>query len=152
MKALQLAPASMKVDIRIFVTRANGSILAASESAASADSDSMISDGHEKKEDFSDLLSHSAVRVIDGRPDLGAILGQEAEETFNGRMSVSGQCLQISAFFTPSCLPSCFFAVCGSQTIASAVRKGVQFSVAGMTSVMRGSPSVTLHVESFGYA
>lgn len=91
MKALQLIPASLKVDIRIFVTGANGSILTASESVTSFDSYSTNSDGHEKKEGISDLLAHSAVRLIDGRPDLDAILGQEAEETFNGRMSVSGQ-------------------------------------------------------------
>jgi hypothetical protein len=43
-------------------------------------------------------------------------------------------------------------AVCGSQAIASATRAALRFPVSSPANVLRGGPSVTLHVESFGYA
>jgi ferric-chelate reductase len=42
--------------------------------------------------------------------------------------------------------------VCGSQTIVRSVRGALQFPVCSPLSVANGGPSVTLHIESFGYA
>ncbi|KAF7964757.1 hypothetical protein HWV62_3260 [Athelia sp. TMB] len=130
LKAAQLAPPSLKVEIRIFVTGPNRSVPGMNRSGSFDDDSITGGSENEKKDSLSEVLAHSAVTVAEGRPELGALLRQEAEAT-TGRMSVD---------------------VCGSQAIASAVRQGVRFGVAGATSIMRGNPSVTLHVESFGYA
>lgn len=45
---------------------------------------------NEKKDSLSEVLTHAAVAVAEGRPELGALLRQEAEAT-SGRMSVSGE-------------------------------------------------------------
>lgn len=83
LKAIQLAPASLKVDVRIFVT--GGSI------TGSFDGESMSSGTEsQKKDNISDLLAHSAVTLCEGRPDISTILREEAEST-SGRMSVSGE-------------------------------------------------------------
>ncbi|KAF7985874.1 hypothetical protein HWV62_43742 [Athelia sp. TMB] len=130
LKAAQLAPSSLQVEIRIYVTSANGSASEMSRSGSRGEDSLNGGSDREKQDDLSKILAHPAVKVAEGRPDLGVLLREEAEAT-SGRMSVS---------------------VCGSQAIASAVRQGVRFGVAGATSIMRGNPSVTLHVESFGYA
>ncbi|KAH7890605.1 FAD-binding domain-containing protein [Phlebopus sp. FC_14] len=65
-----------------------------------------------------------------GRPDVGVILREEMERT-SGRMSVN---------------------VCGSQSLARSVRGALCVSGSGVWNVLRGGPSVTLCVESFGYA
>jgi len=130
LEAAQLAPSSLKVKIRIYATGVNRSIPKMSRSG-SFDDDSMNGESdNEKKDSLSNVLAHPSVSVTEGRPDIASLLRQEAEGT-SERMSVS---------------------VCGSQAIASAVRQSVRFDVAGMSSIMRGSPSITLHVESFGYA
>ncbi|KAF9238223.1 hypothetical protein BU15DRAFT_88459 [Melanogaster broomeanus] len=76
------------------------------------------------------ILSASWITMSSGRPDLKAILREEVNGAV-GRMSVS---------------------VCGSQGLAGSVRHALRFPVSGMHSILRGGPSVTLYVESFGYA
>ncbi|THU89202.1 iron reductase [Dendrothele bispora CBS 962.96] len=73
----------------------------------------------------------AGLKVSLGRPSLDNILKAETEEARGGSMCV---------------------AVCGSESIAGTVRRTLGFSVAGPTSIMRGSASITLLVESFGYA
>ncbi|KAG9309648.1 putative ferric reductase [Chiua virens] len=70
------------------------------------------------------------VRFESGRADVKAILQGEVS-TATGSMSVM---------------------VCGSQSLARSVRRALRFPVSGPSSILRGGPSVTLHVESFGYA
>ncbi|OJA15479.1 hypothetical protein AZE42_06345 [Rhizopogon vesiculosus] len=130
MKAVELAPRSLAVSIRIFIT---GRL-------PTAESESVLSSPIEKKHrehivtqnvSFSSLsLTPHDVKMENGRPNLGALLKEEASTT-SGRMSVS---------------------VCGSQGIARAVRHALRFPLSRPSTIFNGGPSVTLHVESFGYA
>lgn len=42
--------------------------------------------------------------------------------------------------------------VCGSQSIAAAVKDALGFSISNPFAIMKGGPSITLHTEAFGYA
>jgi len=42
--------------------------------------------------------------------------------------------------------------VCGSQAIVRSVRGALSFPVSSPLSVANGGPSITLHIEAFGYA
>ncbi|KAG2057927.1 hypothetical protein BDR06DRAFT_987850 [Suillus hirtellus] len=128
--AVQLAPPSLAVSIRIFIT-----------APSSREDDSSISSSTEKKSNPKHMvirknslsmsfLSLRGVRTENRRADLDALLKEEVDVT-SGRMSVG---------------------VCGSQGIARAVRHALRFPVSGPSSILSGGPSVTLHVESFGYA
>jgi len=82
------------------------------------------------KESSHDWMTPPSVRLENGRPDLKSILRGEVN-TATGSMSVT---------------------VCGSQSLARTVRRALRFPVSGPYSILSGGPSVTLHVESFGYA
>ncbi|EGN94560.1 hypothetical protein SERLA73DRAFT_62268 [Serpula lacrymans var. lacrymans S7.3] len=90
--------------------------------------DHTVPEHSEKHQDS--IFNMAAVKVQHGRADLDELLKEEVGIT-TGRMSVS---------------------VCGSQAIARAVRHALRFPVSGPSSILKGGPSVTLHVESFGYA
>lgn len=85
LKAIELAPPSLKVDIRIYVT-------GRAVTRGSSDDGESISSGSdsEKKEELANVLAHSSVSLFERRPDIGTILREEAEGT-NGRMSVTGE-------------------------------------------------------------
>ncbi|KAG1894707.1 ferric reductase NAD binding domain-containing protein [Suillus fuscotomentosus] len=128
--AVQLAPPSLAVSIRIFIT-----------ASSSREDHSSISSSTEKKSNPEHMvvrknslslsfLSLRGVKTENRRADLDALLKEEVNVT-SGRMSVG---------------------VCGSQGIARAVRHALRFPVSGPSSILSGGPSVTLHVESFGYA
>ncbi|KAG2138473.1 ferric reductase NAD binding domain-containing protein [Suillus clintonianus] len=135
-KAVQLAPPSLAVSIRIFVTGSSSAVQSKSlrEDNSSLASSSEKKDNSEhiiiRKDSLSSFLSLRGVRMETGRPNLDALLKEEVSVT-SGRMSVS---------------------VCGSQGIARSVRHALRFPVSGPSSILSGGPSVTLHVESFGYA
>ncbi|KAG1834099.1 ferric reductase NAD binding domain-containing protein [Suillus variegatus] len=126
-KAVQLAPPSLTVSIRIFNT-------GSPTTTQSMEEVSGLSNPTEKIVTFeqtsSMLLSLRGVKMESGRSDLDALLKEEVSMA-SGRMSVS---------------------VCGSHGIARAVRHALRFPVSGPSSVLSGGPSVTLFVESFGYA
>ncbi|KAG2138460.1 ferric reductase NAD binding domain-containing protein [Suillus clintonianus] len=137
-KAVQLAPPSLTVSIRIFNTGSPSMV----ENALPMEEDSSLSNPTEKKDTpeqvvtregsftSSSLFSLRGVKMESGRSDLDALLKEEVSVA-SGSMSVS---------------------VCGSQGIARAVRHALRFPVSGPSSILSGGPSVTLHVESFGYA
>ncbi|KAH7890610.1 ferric reductase NAD binding domain-containing protein [Phlebopus sp. FC_14] len=147
-RALQLAPPSLSISIRINVTGASGTIeplprldrcgsekdsdaRVPDDGSLSEITDSELDNGRKSGEKSKDsLLALDFVKVENGRPDLPAMLREEVECT-SGRMSVS---------------------VCGSQAIARCVRRALRFPVSSPLNVLNGGPSVTLHVESFGYA
>ncbi|KAG2078953.1 iron reductase [Suillus decipiens] len=128
-KAVQLAPSSLAISIRIFNTGSplteDSNPLNLTEKPGTpgqvATKDSLTS---------STLLSLRGVKMESGRSDLDALLKEEVSIA-SGSMSVS---------------------VCGSHGIARAVRKALRFPVSGPSSILSGGPSVTLYVESFGYA
>ncbi|KAF9233766.1 FAD-binding domain-containing protein [Melanogaster broomeanus] len=74
------------------------------------------------------LLSTSWLKMVSGRPNLKRILEDEINST-TGRLSVS---------------------VCGPNAMARVVRNALRLPWSGPA--LNGGPSVTLHVESFGYA
>ncbi|KAJ3737340.1 ferric reductase NAD binding domain-containing protein [Lentinula guzmanii] len=158
-QALSITPDSLKVAVRIYVT---GSSISnspdvpalgyespeATPSISSVEVDSSHTPVFEKAQEtlpiknqdnvlvdnpmsLSAFVNLPSVTMRQGRPSLTNLLKEEAEETRGGSMCV---------------------AVCGSRSIASAVRKGLQFPVSGPLTVLRGGANVSLHVESFGYA
>ncbi|KIJ60858.1 hypothetical protein HYDPIDRAFT_97841 [Hydnomerulius pinastri MD-312] len=140
-RALQLAPPSLSVSIRIHVTGAPATIeplprlYGNGEGSEPSDDDSRseiveLEGGKAMEKSKDSLLAIESVKVENGRPNLPAMLREEVE-CATGRMSVS---------------------VCGSQAVARSVRRSLRFPVSSPLNVLNGGPSVTLHVESFGYA
>lgn len=140
-RALRLAPPSLSISIHIHVTGASTTIQTLPQSSGPNDdakpvrddsrSDAVESqDGTDMKISNNSLFAIESVKLAHGRPDLRAILRDEVK-TATGRMSVS---------------------VCGSQSIARSVRGALRFPVSSPLRVANGGPSVTLHIESFGYA
>ncbi|KAI0356289.1 hypothetical protein OH77DRAFT_1401246 [Trametes cingulata] len=126
-EALEVAAAQLEVFIRIFVT-GRGPLPSHTESAGCDDA-SMYPESELPTAGAVQRPLHSfpAVRIAQGRPDLGKLLKDEVS-TAAGRMSVT---------------------VCGSQAIAKACRDALRIP---FTSTLYGGPSVVLYVESFGYA
>jgi ferric-chelate reductase len=89
-----------------------------------------------------------SVKLQNGSPDLSALLRDDVELA-TGRMSVSDQSSspQLQIKIIPILL-----LVCGSQTIVRSICGALQFPVCSPLSAANGGPSVTLHIESFGYA
>ncbi|KAG1768915.1 ferric reductase NAD binding domain-containing protein [Suillus placidus] len=140
-RALRLAPPSLSISIHIHVTSAPETIEILPQSygpnddakPARDDSCSDVVELQDRKAmeiNNGSLFTIDSVKLANGRPDLQAILRDEVK-TATGRMSVS---------------------VCGSQSIARSVRGALRFPVSSPLNVANGGPSVTLHIESFGYA
>ncbi|KAG2151631.1 ferric reductase NAD binding domain-containing protein [Suillus bovinus] len=140
-RALRLAPPSLSISIRIHVTGAPVTMetLPASygrnDDVEPARDDSRsevveLQDGKATEIRNDSLFAIDFVKLAHKRADLRAILRDEVEAA-TGRMSVS---------------------VCGSQSITRSVRGALRFPVSSPLSVANGGPSVTLHIESFGYA
>ncbi|KAG6369816.1 hypothetical protein JVT61DRAFT_13530 [Boletus reticuloceps] len=70
------------------------------------------------------------LKVTDGRPNLEHIVSEEIN-TASGKVSVS---------------------VCGPNAMAKVVREALRLPWSNPSSPLNGGPSVTLHVECFGYA
>lgn len=141
-KALSLAPASMSISVSIHITRLGiesppnpldigSSPMARSEESLDTRVGSSWSIEKAEAEKTVDLLHLRAVQVSYGRPDFQRLVHTELEGA-EGHTSVC---------------------VCGSQSIAKNVRSSLRVNpFAGPNSVLKGAPSVTLHVEAFGYA
>ncbi|KAK0199621.1 ferric reductase NAD binding domain-containing protein [Desarmillaria ectypa] len=122
--ALLRVPPSMNVDIRIYVTGGTSESVQW-DTTSSINSDTASHDGPPS------FLGLDSVNVYQGRPDISQLLPEQAEATRGGRMSVT---------------------VCGSRAVAQSCRSALQFPLRNAATVLRGGASVTLHVESFGYA
>ncbi|KAF9233623.1 ferric reductase NAD binding domain-containing protein [Melanogaster broomeanus] len=138
-RALQLAPPSLSVSIRIHVTgvpvttESLPRLSTGGDEKVGDDSNSEIvelENGKAMTKNKDILHAMEAVKIEEGRPNLTAMLREEVE-CATDRMSVS---------------------VCGSQAIARTVRHALRFPVSSPMNVLNGGPSVTLHLESFGYA
>ncbi|KAG0697523.1 ferric reductase NAD binding domain-containing protein [Suillus ampliporus] len=136
-RALQLVPPSLSISIHIHVTGSPAT--AESLSHCSIDDAKpvcehlpsetvVLQDGKPIVKSKDSLFAIESVKLQSGRPNLPAMLRGEVEMA-TGRMSVS---------------------VCGSQGIARSVRRALQFPV--FSPLSNDGPSVTLHIESFGYA
>ena len=137
-RANALTPTWLTVSIRIFATRGG---VPFSES-------SLDLERTPEKEGAHDWVVPPTVRMESGRPDLKAILRGEVS-TAVGSMSVTGALLVVD--FGCAVGLTCVV-VCGSQSLTRSVRRALRFPVSGPASILNGGPSVTLHVESFGYA
>jgi len=100
--------------------------------------DVSVKSGKSGKEKPEPQVSHAlpspddpTIQVTGGsRPNLKQLIQEEVDLT-DGRIAVT---------------------VCGSQSVSTAVKDALGFPIAGPSSIMKGGPSITLHVESFGYA
>ncbi|KAH8827296.1 ferric reductase NAD binding domain-containing protein [Flagelloscypha sp. PMI_526] len=130
--ALARAPETLSVEVLVYNTGAQDlETYNWDDSRSIRDAD--LSDPAEAEKKSSpppSILDAPNFKLLEGRPDLSALLTAESEAT-SGTLSVS---------------------VCGSSSIASAVRSALSFSVSGPSSILRGSANVKLHIESFGYA
>lgn len=129
--ALLRVPPSLHVDVRIYVT--GGTLESVQWDSTSVDSDknSSSSSSTTSRNGPPSFLGLESVNVYQGRPDISQLLPEQAEATRGGRMSVT---------------------VCGSRAVAQSCRSALQFPLRNAATVLRGGASVTLHVESFGYA
>ncbi|KAJ7578120.1 ferric reductase NAD binding domain-containing protein [Mycena floridula] len=134
--ALSITPPGLTVQILIYLTGTAASLPSSTDwdrDSVSADSTGGVaaSSTDVKLSATSLLLGLPSVVMNQGRPELSKLLEAEADCTRGGCMSVD---------------------VCGSRSMARTVQTALRFRVAGPSRVLRGAPSVTLHVESFGYA
>jgi hypothetical protein len=154
-KAVRLAPPSLTLSIRIFISGST----AASQSDLSGEDDFTLSRAAVEKKGItepsvvtqgdtlpSSLSSLGGTEVKQGRADLDALLNEEVNMT-SGRMSVSGEYTSPRNAQVTDIPP-----VCGSRGIARAVRHALRFPECGPSNILSGGPSVTLHVTPFGYA
>ncbi|KZT29767.1 hypothetical protein NEOLEDRAFT_1127587 [Neolentinus lepideus HHB14362 ss-1] len=143
MKAISMAPARMSMSISVYITSSTKLDLPKLLDTFDSDAQSLRSSFNRSEESVftekklgggpsvSGLLDLHAVQISYGRPNFDSILYDEMLNA-DGHMTVG---------------------VCGSQAIARAVRSALKVNpFAGANGVLKGGPSVTLHVESFGYA
>ncbi|KAJ7082388.1 iron reductase [Mycena belliarum] len=137
--ALQALPPGgniMEIDLRLHVTTASeytqsvdGEDAERAVGVAASDSDPEIvpvekSHSTEKQR----LLSLPGVSLVQGRPDLRSILQTEIDGA-RGAVSIN---------------------VCGTTELTQAVRRALRDGSSRFLDVLRGGPSVVLHVEGFG--
>ncbi|KIJ53374.1 hypothetical protein M422DRAFT_202279 [Sphaerobolus stellatus SS14] len=146
-QALLEAPTYLQIDIRVHVTSlGTDSIpaiekisekeaieiseydLAALPSTPTRSSSSVMNDSEVAS--TPELVKMRGVRVEKGRPDLKGILDEEISSSL-GPVSVD---------------------VCGPHLLSDSVRSILASDVAGPGDILKGRPSVTLHVEKFGMA
>jgi ferric-chelate reductase len=145
--ATKMAPTGLEISIQIYVT---GGIVSQQLDNASIKSEKGI---HETEEEgcLPSLFEDPTVQITTGsRPSLKYILQNEAGFTAR-RMGVVGLYYCLS---TNSCCSLILrtTTVCGSRSITSAVKDALGFPIAGPSTIMKGGPSITLHMEAFGYA
>lgn len=160
-KVLRTAPPTLEIDIRIHVTQ-YGSVSIPSQGSRSTFSsgDHGISTSSRQRDlekvviadkQASAMLNLSAVSLILGRPNIPAILKEEADAVHGGRMGVSGTLFSISRP-KQNLLKYCEPEVCGPNSMVHSTRSALGMNVSGPAAVMKGGASVSLFVEVFGYA
>ncbi|KAI0265185.1 ferric reductase NAD binding domain-containing protein [Gloeopeniophorella convolvens] len=127
--ALSKAPPSLSIETRIYVTSglSGGDVPTINYRKSSAESvDASVESPI--KEEKSELPSYSALKITSGRPSIRRLLSDEIPVS-EGPVSVD---------------------VAGPSGIANSVREALRSRGTGPMAVLRGAPSVTLHVETFG--
>ncbi|RDB30601.1 Ferric/cupric reductase transmembrane component 1 [Hypsizygus marmoreus] len=132
-QSLRGVPSSISVEVRIFITTAIEDAQPWDDDAPAPGAEAPADDievkaGGSSHGSSSDphLLDLDIVSVQQGRPDLKGLLG-EATAHATGPISVN---------------------VCGTHALATAVRKVLRRP--RTIDVLRGGPSITLHIEAFG--
>lgn len=159
-------PPSLSLDIQFYITSSSTTTSSTSSIADAdpekwADSDSNSNEatgsnvpsgraqlsGTETEKAASALLALPFVRVERGRPNVEPLLqGEIAAAT--GRVSVNGASLTTYAVSHQADVYGVL--VCGTHDLAESVR--VALRTPRPMDILRGGPSVTLHVEAFGGA
>ncbi|KAF8998384.1 ferric reductase NAD binding domain-containing protein [Cyathus striatus] len=121
--ALSNPPEGLSIEVKIFVT----SMI---EDAQAWEDDSTDNEESKPPSDNTDpkLLESPFVQVQQGRPDIKALIETEVISS-TGAISVN---------------------VCGTRTLAEAVRE--QLRSTRFSDILRGGPTISLHVEAFGNA
>ncbi|KAJ6533461.1 ferric reductase NAD binding domain-containing protein [Mycena sp. CBHHK59/15] len=118
----------LSFDIRLHVTAAPADTQSFASDSAVTDPEAPATPTTPVKNiSESKLLAFPGVQVLAGRPDVRAILDGEIERAM-GAVSVN---------------------VCGTTELAASVRRALR-GVGRFVDVLRGGPSVVLHVEGFG--
>ncbi|RPD78371.1 hypothetical protein L226DRAFT_531717 [Lentinus tigrinus ALCF2SS1-7] len=127
--ALELAPPSLEISVRIFVTgRQNPLPITQTLTMNSSYSMTTLGSPTPTNDAFPKTITDSpSVQITQGRPDIRKVLRDEVDATV-GRLSVT---------------------VCGSAAIAKSCRDALRLP---FSTALHGGPDVVLHVESFGYA
>ncbi|KAG8221469.1 hypothetical protein J3R82DRAFT_1676 [Butyriboletus roseoflavus] len=138
-KATRFAPPELKVDIRVFLTKSHPylSSFAPGRRAnfEATESESNLLEGRNSSENPPNpfdkpeeaIFTAPWLKITSGRPNLERILNEEINAA-SGKVSVS---------------------VCGPNAVAKVVRKALRLP---WSSPLNGGPSVTLHIECYGYA
>lgn len=151
--ALQLAPPSLAVSIRIHVTGKKAPVERHTVHDAVTeviddlhnDAGSVSQEGTER----GDFLASEFIKIENGRPDLTQMLGEEVQSA-TGRLSVTGELSTLQR--TRVDFDTCICAACCSPKMAETVRRALRFPVSSLRNVLHGGPSVSLFVETYGYA
>ncbi|KAF8526247.1 ferric reductase NAD binding domain-containing protein [Hysterangium stoloniferum] len=128
-EALQNAPPSLHIRIHLHVTQPSPVIELRAETT--------MDGGYESKQQYMESsgagwLSEARIRTFrNGRPDIRSMLEEEILVPTVRAVSVN---------------------VAGPPSIAEDVRKALRFGAAGPLAILRGRPSVNLHVETFEIA
>ncbi|KAF8526248.1 ferric reductase NAD binding domain-containing protein [Hysterangium stoloniferum] len=123
-EALQNAPPSLHIRIHLHVTQPSPVIELGVEIT--------MDEGHERKQPYTESFSDVRIRTFrNGRPDIRSMLEEEILVHAVRTVSVN---------------------VAGPPSMAEDVRKALRFDTAGPLAILRGRPSVNLHVETFEIA
>ncbi|KAF9468795.1 FAD-binding domain-containing protein [Collybia nuda] len=123
---LASASRTLTIEPRIYITGSKYMIPQVTSESESGppSSPSSISESEKNK----DLPSYSSLKLVHGRPSIRKLLHDEISASL-GPVSVD---------------------IAGPSTLAESVRRTLRSNVASPLAVLRGMPSVTLHVETFG--
>ena len=143
-------PASIEVAVKIYVTKSE------KDSEILENYESKTNESSVEERDPTDSLSTQTqpiARVVDspyvsfenGRPDLQGIIQHEIEKA-SGRMSINGKPkLKFVGWNFHLIVVS---PACGPHGLGDTVRKAVR--TPRLMDILRGGPTVTLHIENFG--
>ncbi|KAF8526250.1 ferric reductase NAD binding domain-containing protein [Hysterangium stoloniferum] len=126
-EALQTAPSNLQIRIHLHATQSS------TVPEFVSGTGTIIDEDYERKQSPTDSskvgqLSEERIRTFNGRPNIRSMLEEEIRLHAIGTVSVN---------------------VAGPPSMAEDVRKALRFDAAGPLAILRGRPSVNLHVETF---
>ncbi|KAF8813105.1 hypothetical protein BYT27DRAFT_7181675 [Phlegmacium glaucopus] len=121
--ALENIPPSISIAVQLYITAATTLNNSSKENAFE-----MVTYTRDSStlRSYSTILQSPFVQVHRGRPDVKSLISQEVEEA-TGNISIN---------------------VCGTHSLANDTRKTIQ--TPRLMDILRGGPTITLHVEAFG--
>ncbi|KAH9483266.1 Ferric reductase transmembrane component 5 [Psilocybe cubensis] len=130
--AMALTSSSLVIDPRIYITGKKAVVAEISNvTTRTSDSESLSSSGSTLKKEISqsDILEYSrSFTILHGRPNLDALLNEEIQMS-PGQIAVN---------------------VAGPSNLAASVRRTLSSGSSSPMAALKGIPSVSLHIETFG--